>query len=257
MLRKFLKSRSIAPGAIGSVPPGTRVYAIGDVHGCDDLLERLVATIDADDAERDDAETTLVFLGDLVDRGPSSAAVVERVRLLAETRPRVRVLMGNHEETFVRAIAGEEKALRLFSRIGGRETMLSYGIDADTYERLDYTELADMLRRVVPPEHVAFLSCLEDMVLVGDYAFVHAGVRPGVLLAEQQQQDLRWIREAFLDHRKLHEKTIVHGHTITGTPELLRNRIGIDTGAYAGGPLTALGLEGDKRWILNTETSNA
>lgn len=134
--------------------------------------------------------------------------------------------------------------------------MLSYGIDADTYERLDYTELADMLRRVVPTEHVAFLTSLEDMVLVGDYAFVYAGVRPDILLAEQRQQDLRWIREAFLDHRKPHEKTIVHGHTITGTPELLRDRIGIDTG-LRWRSFDGFGLEGGQRLILDTQTHKA
>ena len=256
MLRKFFKPRLVAPDTTATVPPRMRVYAIGDVHGCDALLARLMAAIDRDDAARGEAETSLVFLGDLVDRGPASAAVVERVRLLAQARPRTRVLMGNHEEIFLRALAGEERALRLFSRIGGRETMLSYGIDSDIYERLDYIQLADMLAQVVPSEHIAFLKEFEDIVLFGDYAFVHAGVRPGVLLAEQQQQDLRWIREAFLDHRKLYEKIIVHGHTIAATPDFRRNRIGIDTGAYTGGSLTALGLEGSERWILSIDATD-
>ena len=128
MLRKLFTPRRTTARAPAAIPPGQRVYAIGDVHGCIDLLDRLIEQVNADDQARGPAETTLIFLGDLVDRGPASAAVVERLRRLATDRPRVRFLKGNHEEIFLGAIEGEPKALRLFCRIGGRETVLSYGL---------------------------------------------------------------------------------------------------------------------------------
>lgn len=203
-----------------------------------------------DEAQRGAAETTIVILGDVVDRGPASAQVVERLLALKAEAPRTRFLKGNHEEVFLHALDGDEQALRMFCRIGGRETIMSYGVDAREYERLDYTELAERLLAVVPEAHRAFLDAFEDVVTIGDYAFVHAGIRPNVALSLQKTADLRWIRGAFLDHAGRHEKMIVHGHTITPEVERRPGRIGIDTGAYAGGPLSALGIEGDTTWVL-------
>ncbi len=252
MLTKLFKSRGGASAAVAELPAGERVYAIGDIHGRLDLLDALLVEVDADDFARPRAKTTLVFLGDLVDRGPQSAEVVERLRCLAGERPGTRFLLGNHEEVFLAALDGSERALRGFCKIGGRETMLSYGIDPHRYERMSYDELAEALEVIVPPEHRAFLRGFEDMVVIGDYAFVHAGVDPGVALCSQDVADLRWIREPFLDHRKRLEKLIVHGHTITPEVEWRAHRIGIDTGAYESGKLTALGLEGGERWLLQT-----
>lgn len=252
MLQRILRARP-APAKPATLPAGTRVYAIGDVHGCADLLDRLLERIDTDDAARDRAETGIIFLGDLVDRGPRSAEVVERLRCLADERPSVRFLLGNHEEVFLGALAGDEKATRLFCRIGGRETALSYGMSAAEYERLDYPELVQRLSEIVPGSHRRFLSGFEDLVILGDYAFVHAGVRPGVALEQQRTSDLRWMREPFLDHAAQLEKVVVHGHTIRPEVEYRSNRIGIDTGGYATGRLTALGLEGAGRWTLHTE----
>lgn len=248
MLHRFLKSR--APVAPAAIPDGQRVYAIGDVHGRLDLLDRLVAAIDADDAALAPAATTLVFLGDLVDRGPDSRGVVERVRLLTEGGRAVRLLLGNHEEVFLAAMEGEKAALRLFCRIGGRETALSYGIAAADYEMMDHDELATALTAVVPASHRAFLAAGADMEVIGDYAFVHAGVHPARSLDEQRGSDLRWIRDTFLDHRTRLDKVIVHGHTIVEQAEFLPHRIGIDTGAYLSGKLTTLGLEGDRTWTI-------
>jgi serine/threonine protein phosphatase 1 len=247
MLRKFLKSRE-KPGH--SVPEGERVYAIGDLHGCDDLLVQLLDRIAVDDADRGPAKTTLIFLGDLVDRGPASAQVVERLRLLALARPDTRFLKGNHEEIFLGAVEGEPKALRLFCRIGGRETVLSYGLSGERYDRLDYEEFARELKQLVPREHTAFIESFEDMIVIGDYVFVHAGVRPGVDLEEQRPQDLRWIRDPFLDHDKPLGKMVVHGHTISHEIEMRPHRIGVDTGAYTSGQLSALGLEGRSSWTI-------
>jgi serine/threonine protein phosphatase 1 len=249
MLRKFLKARA---KPVFAIPPGERVYAIGDLHGCDELLGRLLAQIDADDAARGPARTTLIFLGDLVDRGPASAQVVERLHRLAADRPDVRFLKGNHEEIFLGAVEGEPKALRLFCRIGGRETVISYGLDPERYDRLDYEEFAAELKQLVPPEHTAFIDTFEDMIEIGDYLFVHAGIRPGVELGEQHSRDLRWIRDPFLDFDRPFDKMIVHGHTITPEVEFRNNRIGVDTGAYASGQLSALGLQDAMTWTLVT-----
>lgn len=251
MIRKFFRFSRTASVAAPSPGDGRRVYAIGDVHGCLRELDDLLAAIDADDAARGEADTSLVFLGDLVDRGPDSAGVIERALAWSHTGANTHFLMGNHEEIFLKALDGDEKALRLFCRIGGRETILSYGIDADEYERLDYVELAERLSTLVPAAHRDFLAGFEDMVVMGDYAFVHAGIRPDVPLEEQRTSDLRWIRDTFLDHRKPHPKMIVHGHTIAADVDRRANRIGVDTGAYSSGRLSAVGIEGHEMWVLS------
>jgi serine/threonine protein phosphatase 1 len=234
-----------------SVPEGVRVYAIGDIHGRLDLLDRLLTMIDDDDRARGPARSELIFLGDLVDRGPDSVGVIERLMALRETG-RVRYLMGNHEEVFLRAVDGDLRALRFLVRIGGRETLLSYGISEEDYRRLDFDELLALLQQKVPQTHIAFLSVFETMIEVGDYLFVHAGLKPGVAVEDQKTSDLCWIREDFLSHRESFGKMVVHGHSITEDIDEQPNRIGIDTGAFASGRLTAIGLEGDQRWYLST-----
>lgn len=252
MLKKLLRSSRVATTPAFAPAPGSRIYAIGDIHGCRAELDRLLTMIDADDATRGAAETELIFLGDLVDRGPDSAGVVARLIELAHARPRVRFLKGNHEEMFLHALGGAKDALRMFCRVGGKETVLSYGIGRAEYDSLDYPQLAERMAALVPPAHRAFLEGFEDMIVSGDYAFVHAGVRPEVPLDEQKPSDLRWIRESFLDYRGTYPKMIVHGHTITPDVDRRPNRIGVDTGAYASGRLTALGIEDHQTWILTT-----
>jgi serine/threonine protein phosphatase 1 len=234
-----------------SVPEGRRIYAIGDIHGRRDLLDRLLALIDKDDAARGPARTELIFLGDLVDRGPDSVGVVERLMALRETRP-VRFLMGNHEEVLLKAAAGDLRALRFLVRIGGRETLLSYGISEAEYDALDFDDLMALLREKIPAAHLDFLSGFESWIEAGDYLFVHAGLRPGIAVEDQKTSDLCWIREDFLSHRDSFGKMVVHGHSITEEIDERPNRIGIDTGAFASGRLTAIGLEGDSRWYLST-----
>jgi len=252
MLRKLFGAARAPASARPCVPDGERIYAIGDVHGRLDLLDQLLASIDADDVTSTAARTTVIFLGDLVDRGANSAGVVERLATLPHRFSEVRFLMGNHEEIFLAALAGDAKALKLFCRVGGRETMLSYGIGVGEYERLDYAELQSRMAAVVPDRHRDFLSGFEAMVIRGDYAFVHAGVRPGVPFPDQNPADLRWIRTSFLDHREPLEKMVVHGHTIEPEVVYRPHRIGIDTGAYDTGRLTALVLEGDATRLLQT-----
>jgi serine/threonine protein phosphatase 1 len=235
------------------VPDGVRVYAIGDIHGRLDLLDELLARIDADDRVRGSGpRTQYIFLGDLIDRGPDSRGVVERLRTLAEQGMNARFLMGNHEEVFLRAIGGDIRALRFLVRIGGRETLRSYGISEEDYRSLDFEELAALATQKVPAAHLAFLERFENMIALGDYLFVHAGLKPGVALEDQARSDLCWIREEFLNHRDSFGKMVVHGHSITQDIDVRANRIGIDTGAFASGRLTAIGLEGEERWFLTT-----
>jgi len=248
VLKSFLRKKNATQF---SIPDGERVYAVGDVHGCADQFEALLAAIDADDAARGSADTTLVLLGDLVDRGPASRRVVERAMQLSAS-PRFALLKGNHEEMLLRAASGHRPSLQLFNRHGGRETLLSYGVDAATYDEASFEELEALIVQAVPDAHRAFLDAGRPHLTIGGYLFVHAGIRPGVPLAEQVGADLRWIRDPFLGHRGPHGSMVVHGHTISAEPDVRPNRIGIDTGAYAGGPLTAIGLEGGERWFLAT-----
>lgn len=252
MLAKLLNLRKRAPEFVPVMEEGLRVYAIGDIHGRLDLLDMLLPRIEADHAARPPAERHIIFLGDLVDRGPDSAGVIERVRALCAADPNVHCLMGNHEEIMLRSLEGEDKALRLFCRVGGRETMISYGVTPEEYERLDYAEVTERLNAVVPVSHRDFLAALKEIMVLGDYVFVHAGVRPGVAIADQKLSETRWIRDAFLEHRGVLEKVVVHGHTVADEAELLPHRIGIDTGAYQTDRLTALMLEGSQQEIFST-----
>ncbi len=251
MLAKLLKPRR-PPVRTAIIPDGRRVYAIGDIHGRLDLLDEIMAMIDADGVARPAAATTIVFLGDLVDRGPDSSGVVERLRGLAQDRADLRFLAGNHEEIFLGAIDGDDKALRLFCRIGGRETIVSYGVDPKDYDAMEFDDVAEALRRVVPAAHRGFLSTFEDQIVIGDYVFVHAGIRPGVALDDQRTKDMRWIREPFLSDAAATPYRVVHGHTISTDVEYRTHRIGIDTGGYASGVLTAIGLAGSDTWLLQT-----
>jgi serine/threonine protein phosphatase 1 len=251
---KRLFSRSVPQRAVqASVPPGERIYAIGDIHGCDEQLAELLGRIERDESDREGKPSQLIFLGDLVDRGPKSAQVVQRLIDLDANRGHCRFLTGNHEEIFLRALSGDPKMLKFFVRIGGEQTLKSYGIGDDEYRQLDFEALLHRARRLVPREHLDFVGSFEDLIQIGDYIFVHAGIRPHVALSEQKPTDLRWIRDEFLDASDTGiDGVIVHGHTIAARVELNANRIGIDTGAYADGPLTALGLEGTRRWVVQT-----
>lgn len=251
MLSKLLNlfgARHGAPAA--AIPPGQRVYAVGDVHGRADLFGELANAIEADHAARGPADSLVILLGDLVDRGPDSAAVMSKARAWQQLRP-LRVLMGNHEEMFLNAFENIE-ILRQFLRHGGRETVLSYPVDPASYAAASLVETQQLMRDAVPEADLAFMRAMEGMVRVGDYLFVHAGIRPGVPLDQQRGADLRWIREPFVTSREDLGCTVVYGHTIYDRPEFAASRIGIDTGAYASGRLTALGLEGTSRWLLET-----
>lgn len=251
-IRQFMRPRSErTPPAI---PPGQRVYAVGDIHGRLDLFTTLRGAIEVDTEARGAARTTIVLLGDLIDRGPHSAQVIAAAREWRE-RADVRILGGNHEEMFLLAFQDEE-VFRRFWRFGGRETLMSYLPDPNVLASADIGEAHALWRSSIPQEDVAFVASLEESVAIGDYLFVHAGVRPGVAFEAQTTADLRWIREPFLSSRQPHGAVVVHGHTIVDEPAIRPNRIGIDTGAYMSGRLTALGLEGTSRWLIETRETD-
>lgn len=232
------------------LPPGMLIYAIGDIHGRDDLFAQLLERIDRDRAARPHEQCILILLGDLVDRGPDSDKVVERALSLSSGFDRVHHLIGNHEECMLAALTGDLRALRYFSRIGGDATIRSYLRDETLYSGASFEELAVIFPRSVPVAHAEFLKRGEDLIRYGDYVFVHAGVRPGVPLDSQKPSDLRWIREDFLSVSSDFGALVVHGHTISEQVEMRPNRIGIDTGAYCHGALTALGLQGSNQWVV-------
>lgn len=240
------------PQGMARVPDGTRVYAVGDVHGRADLLEALLAEIAADVRARPAPRVAVVFLGDYVDRGPDSRQVVER--LMAGPGGDLAAaqwicLKGNHEEYMLRFLT-ETAVGPAWCLNGGLATVRSYAGSLPEGGEADMPGLQLALSRSLPPAHLRFLSRLPLMHVEGDYVFVHAGVRPGVALADQDPADLLWIRDDFLFEPAVFEKVVVHGHTPTPIPEIRPNRIGVDTGAYKFGRLTALVLEGADRSFI-------
>jgi len=233
-------------------PRGHRAYAIGDVHGRLDLLEQLLSEIERDRSVRPARKTLLIFLGDLIDRGPNSAQVIERLRTYSSNGVRTAFLLGNHEEVLLRIVDGDTSLIPTWLQFGGAQCLQSYGADWRRIAREADEKALKMIRNAIPAEHIAFINSFIDTCRFGDYLFVHAGIRPGVTLDEQLQSDLRWIRDPFLFDDSDHGCIVVHGHTIREGVEERPNRIGIDTGAYRTGVLTALVIEGDQRRYLQT-----
>lgn len=244
--RLFRKTKARSP----SGPPGGRAYAVGDVHGRLDLLETLLARIEADNAARGPAKTYLVMLGDLIDRGPDSRGVVDFFVNRPPQWARVINLKGNHEEFLLKVLDGDTDLAPNWLNYGGYECVESYGMSRGWSLNARPQDIVDRIVEKVPQSHRDFLSEMADSFKFGDYLFVHAGIRPGIPIAEQSGKDLRWIRDGFLDDQSEHGVIVVHGHTIVDAPQQHSNRIAIDTGAYRSGTLTALGLEGEERWFL-------
>ena len=230
--------------------PG-RLYVIGDIHGRADLLDRMIAAIGRDFAAAPRADSLTVTVGDYIDRGPDAKGVIDR--LAQNPFPTEFLgLKGNHEAMLARFLE-EPSVAEQWRRFGGVETLHSYGIDVGGVMRgRDYAEAAEALMAALPPAHVAFLASLRTSLFAGRYFVCHAGVRPGVPLPRQQEDDLLWARDGFLDSRADFGKIVVHGHSIAEEPQVRRNRIGIDTGAFASGTLTCLVLHGDEVGFLQT-----
>ncbi len=250
---KVMRSNDGSHGA-AAAPAGSRIYAIGDVHGRLDLLTRLHALIAADAAEASARRRVIVYLGDYVDRGPDSRGVIDL--LMQEPLPgfeRVH-LLGNHEDYLLQFLEHAEVGPH-WCAFGGYATLASYGVRppaAFAPLARDFETTRAALADTIPSAHVDFLRGLKLSHAEGGYLFVHAGVRPGVALAEQRAEDLLWIRDEFLDSPDDFGACVVHGHTIVETPEQYPNRIAIDTGAFGTGRLTALVLEGTERRFLQT-----
>ncbi len=227
---------------------GNLVYAIGDIHGQAELLVPLVEDILGDIKDARHQKPIIIFLGDYIDRGPKSRTVVDIILRLSKL-PFVRVisLCGNHEDMMLRFLQDPSQGMPWLAA-GGADTLISYGLTAPELRSPPevWEELRLALHAALPKEHLDFYNDLKMMVQIGNFAFVHAGVRPGVPLDLQNEDDLMWIRKPFLEAKRPSEKVIVHGHTPVLEPELFPHRICIDTGAYATGILTALKLyEGD------------
>ena len=227
---------------VASTPAQTRIYAVGDVHGRADLLADITARIDDDRRRRPIAHAVEVYLGDYIDRGPDSKAVIDQLALrLVENR--AVCLRGNHED-LMEGFLRDGSNLEAWLQLGGLQTLASYGVSL----RLDAGETTEALRlrlwRAFPRTHELFFQCLRYAYSCGDFLFVHAGIRPAVPLAEQDLRDLLWIRHEFLDSAQDHGKLVVHGHTPVPHPDVRANRINIDTGAWRTGTLTCVAIEG-------------
>jgi serine/threonine protein phosphatase 1 len=240
-------------GRPASVPEGLRVYAVGDIHGQLDLLTTVSDMIEANEMLSTPARTVVIFLGDYIDRGPQSRGVID---FLLRWRPgniETVFLRGNHEDMLLNALHTPDM-FHVWAMNGGLATALSYGVgfDPNHNPKSDPRGIISQLDAALPPAHRHFLENLPIGLEIGDYLFVHAGVRPGVPLDRQSDLDCLFIRDEFLDYRGSFGKVIVHGHTPASEPEVLPNRIGIDTGAVFTGRLTALCLEGSEQRFFTT-----
>lgn len=230
---------------------GERIYAVGDVHGRYDLLQKLIDEIGIHNRDLSPSKSLhILFLGDLIDRGPDSARVLAFLHDLQRKSNRVLVLQGNHEEAMVQAIDGNLEILQGWLRFGGAETVRSFGL-APPEDGMDLRRYLRELRSAIPSEMVDWMRKLPLTARSGDYFFCHAGIRPGVALRKQVRDDLLWIRDDFLDDQRDHGAVIVHGHSIETNVQFRGNRIGIDTGAYRTGTLTALYLEDDRQELVS------
>ncbi len=249
--RLFRQRTETAP--VHRVPAGTRVYAVGDIHGQYDLLRRIRRLISEDADASSRGRNVAVYLGDYIDRGPGSREVIETMLNEPLSGFEEIFLKGNHED-FMLEFMDDPSIGEPWYINGGDATLASYGIGRTAIKEgaARFSNVRDELRRKLPVEHMAFLRDLEMFHVEGDYVFVHAGIRPGRRIEEQRARDLLWIRRDFLSSDADHGCCVVHGHSISPDPEIRHNRIGIDTGAYYTGRLTSLVLDGAERRMIQT-----
>ena len=232
------------------VPPDTRVYAVGDIHGRSDLLAETIARIDDDVRRRPVGHAIEVYLGDYVDRGSDSRGVLDLLAVRLVRRHAI-CLRGNHEAILERFLWQDADALYHWAKLGGLQTLASYGVVPRARSEAETpSAIRRALMGVFPREHELFLQCLRNSFVCGDFLFVHAGIRPGVPMNLQDPEDLFWIRDEFLNSEIDHGKVIVHGHTPVDHPDIRQNRINIDTGAWRTGILTCIAIEGASVIVL-------
>ena len=234
------------------MPEGLRLYCIGDIHGRNDLLLEIHNKI-KEDAASFPGRIVVVYVGDFIDRGMFSREVIEILKDNPFPDFECIYLRGNHEQTLLDFLQ-EASVGSSWLSFGGQATLVSYGVAVTRIltRREEFVEIQKSLRENLPQSHLDFISKTRLSYAIGSYLFVHAGINPKYSLARQQPEDLMWIRDEFVSSSKNHEKIIVHGHTVTEEPELLPNRIGIDTGAYASGRLSCLVLQGEQQRIIQT-----
>ncbi|HEX7820752.1 MAG TPA: metallophosphoesterase family protein [Sphingobium sp.] len=234
-----------------STAKGERIYAIGDIHGRYDLMKSLLSMIEDHSAAQNSRKPArIIILGDMIDRGPDSDKVLRSLRHRAK-KDDTTVLLGNHEEMMLRAIDGEPGVMKAWLRFGGVQTLESFGVVAPIGD-FDQPELIRQIKKAIPQSWIEWLRTLPVSAKSGDYFFCHAGLRPGVALNRQSRTDLLWIRDEFLASEEAHGVVVVHGHSISPDIELRHNRIGVDTGAYRTGMLTAAYFEGRRCEIMST-----
>lgn len=235
---------------------GQRLIAIGDIHGRWDLLEALIRAIEQHVTTGPAIPNQLVFLGDFIDRGPDSRRVLDFLRSAQQNSPRVHVLLGNHEQALLHSVEGDSHAQAMWLEHGAAATLRSYGTGLPAPEEDSYAFGA----RVAAALGANTIDWLRDLPLsfrLGGYFFCHAGVRPGRSLGKQSTEDLLWIREAFIESERAHGAVVVHGHSIAEDIEIRHNRIGIDTGAYRTGKLSAVLLCDTGNWVISTGDASA
>lgn len=249
MWSSFLRAARQAPPAARG-PAGRRAYVIGDVHGRADLLSALLEEIRTDNARRPARDVRLIFLGDVIDRGPGSREVIALIRRGIPGFAAVHGVMGNHEESLLLGLGRAPWRLPGWLAHGGLAFARSYGLAPAELIGRPAEDIADALLDAVPAADIACLEAFRDYIRFGDYLLVHAGIRPGRPLEAQARQDLRWIREPFLSSRRRHGCMVVHGHTAGADVCWRPNRIGLDTGAYRTGVLSALMIDEDACQVL-------
>lgn len=225
-------------------PPETRIYAVGDIHGRFDLLEEMFRKIDADRATHPHHRHVEILLGDLVDRGPDSASVIEAA-IERKVSNGLIALLGNHDHYVIDALANPS-TISHWLTWGGKEALQSWGLSPDRIANCDPTTVQSVLREAIPASHLAFIGDMPLTWQEGDILFVHAGIRPGVPINSQTQRDLTLIREPFHSDPRDHGVLVVHGHTPNDTPVVRSNRIGVDTMAYNSGTLTCAVIDGEE-----------
>lgn len=250
------KLKSSKPSGSSNLPEaaiGDRIYAVGDIHGRFDLWQDLLGQIRDHSSSLDNRKSRqIIILGDMIDRGEQSREVLEAL-YTAQRNRKVTVLLGNHEEAMLRAIDGEPGAMRSWLKFGGDATLRSFDIDPPgRNDEFDPIELARTFTNKIPEKWIDWLRSRPISARSNDYFFCHAGIKPGVVLKKQSRSDMLWIRNSFLNSDAAHGVVIVHGHSITPDIELRHNRIGVDTGAYRTGMLTAVYLEEKKCGVMST-----
>jgi serine/threonine protein phosphatase 1 len=236
---------------VPAVPAGVRIYAVGDIHGRLDLLDELLSRIGRDISARPVSRPVWVFLGDYIDRGPSSRGTIDRLIAHGANNECI-FLKGNHEQIALRCLS-DRSLFDQWMRLGGVDTLMSYGVlPTRTSDEQQVVRLQAAFHDALPPAHFRFFRDLHKSFVCGDFFFVHAGVRPKVELSRQKENDLLWIRDEFLSSDEDFGKIIVHGHTPTSEVEVAPNRINIDTGAFATGRLSCLVIEEASLWVIDT-----